>query len=393
MKSVPVFALSLLVGMMVLVCPTPAFGIPFCMVSEPLTWRQEAAEAEFVVYGTLRNSRRNPDGSGTTELVIEAIVKDHPFLKNKKVLEVPRYIPAAEGDKDPPHYLLFFDLDKGKPDPCRGIPATRTTVRYLQGLRLIDNGDRLRLLRYCFDYLEHSDPEIASDAFLEFKKSTDAEFRKVGPSLPAEKLHNWLIDPRTPAHRLDLYAFLLGHCGTAEDGDLLRNLAAKHPGSDGFLTGYVLLRPKEGWAHVRQLLRDGKQDFRVRYSALRAARSFHTTRPAVVSKEEAEEAVTPLLDQADIADLAIDDLRRWGRWDLTNRILALVSRPSHSAPFIRRALLRYALQSPGAAAAKFVGEARKANPAEVADMEEILREQAKWEGGPSHGGGHGSTSP
>ena len=45
-----------------------------------------------------------------------------------------------------------------------------------------------------------------------------------------------------------------------------------------------------------------------------------------------------------LADQAIEDLRRWGYWDLTTDVLAQYSKPTHAAPIVRRSIVRYALR-------------------------------------------------
>jgi hypothetical protein len=376
MKAARVVALALFALLPAVPCQACGFIVEF---ASKTTLREEADNSKLIVYGTLRNPQANPDGSGTTELVVAGVIKSHPILGDQKVLELPRYIPV-ENPKEPPQYLIFCDVYKGTLDPYRGIRTGPAMVGYLNGLLALDGKDRVALMRYCFGYLEHSDPEIASDAYLQFMKSPDADIGKVAgggegeAGLEAEKLRGWLRDPKTPPERLRLYGFLLGNCGKPEDADLLRRLAEKNPtNADGILTGYTLLKPKEGWAHVRGLLEDKSQSFAVRYQALRTARFFHNTRPEVIAKKDVVEALSLLLDQADIADLPITDLCRWRCWDLTDRILAVAKRPSHNLPIVRRAVLRYALQCPGAPAAAFVAERRKTNPELVADVEELLR--------------------
>ena len=86
-------------------------------------------------------------------------------------------------------------------------------------------------------------------------------------------------------------------------------------------------------------------------------------------------AVTALLDQKDIADLAIEDLRKWGCWDVADQVLGLYGRESHNVPIIRRAILRYALTCPPAAspkAAAFVAERRKDSAKLLDEVQEIL---------------------
>jgi len=400
MKAARVVALTLFALLPVVACQ----GAPFIVVPPNLSLREDADAGKLVVYGTLRNPRANADGSGTTELVITSVIKWHPILGDKKVPELPRYIPV-KNPKEPPQYLIFFDLDRGKLDPFRGIPTGPVAVGYLKGLLALDGKDRVGVMRYCSHYLEHSDPEIASDAFLEYMNSSDADIVKAGRDLPADNVRGWLQDPKTPSNRLRLYGFLLGHCGKPEDTDLLRKLAENNPAAaDGILTACVLLKPREEWARLRNLLKDGSRDFALRYSALRTARFFYNTqsdllpkkdvgaassqrgrRPRAVAalpiipKKDVIDALSLLLDQADIADLPITDLCRWRCWDLTDRILAVAARPSHNLPLVRRAVLRYALQCPGGSAAAFVAEMRKTNPTLVKEQEELLLLEAESE--------------
>ena len=92
-------------------------------------------------------------------------------------------------------------------------------------------------------------------------------------------------------------------------------------GVDGMLAGYVMLKPKEGWDYTCDILKDGKKEFMFRYAALRAVRFLWDSRPDLVSKKELKEGMGLLLDQSDIADLAIDDLRKRECWDMADRVL------------------------------------------------------------------------
>ena len=47
-----------------------------------------------------------------------------------------------------------------------------------------------------------------------------------------------------------------------------------------------------------------------------------------------------LLDQGDIADLAIEDLRKWKAVEALDQVLALNGRPSHNIPIVHRAFFR-----------------------------------------------------
>ena len=142
---------------------------------------------------------------------------------------------------------------------------------------------------------------------------------------------------------------------------------------DGILAGYTMLQPKAGWAYINSILDDPAKEFMLRYAALRAVRFFWDSRPDVLSKEELVQGMSQLLNQSDIADLAIEDLRKWGRWETCDRILELQNKKSHDIPIIRRAILRFALSCPNKTATAFVDQYRKRDPEMVKDTEELLK--------------------
>jgi hypothetical protein len=347
--------------------------------TKQVTLREETADAGLVVYGHMEDSRpTDPEqGQGTTKMVIEAIVKNNPFLDGRKVLTIPRYIPITD-PKNPPQYLIFADISKGKLDVFRGEVATPATVDYLNGLTKPDGKDRRKLLRYCADYLEHKDPTIAADAFLEFMKSPDKDIGDVAKHLSPKTLRGWLLDEKTTKDRLRLYGYLLGNCGGDEDARLLRGLVERFmkeenpPQVDGLLTGYTLLRPREGWEYVRALMKDSKPPFLIRFACIRSARFFHNTRPDVVSEKDILALMSLALDQPDMADIPIEDLRRWRCWTLTERILALDGKKDYEGPLMERTVARYALACPLPEANRFIEDLRRKNPDLYRDTVELL---------------------
>jgi hypothetical protein len=271
---------------------------------------------------------------------------------------------------------------KGKPDIYRGDVVTPAGVGYVKGLLAIDAKDKVKLMRYAFDYLDHKDQTVATDAYHEFVTAGDPDIRTAAKGLAPEKLRGWLRDEKTPATRLRLYGYLLGNCGTKADAALLRKLLdrlTRHedgsPVCDGILTGYTLLDPKEGWAYARELFKRPNADFIGRYSALRAARYFHTTHPGVLTQKDILGVVSLALEQPDMADLPVNDLRQWKCWELTDAVLALFDNKDFDIPIVRRNVVRYALQCPDPKATRFVAELRKKDPDLVAAAEEYLRQE------------------
>ena len=117
--------------------------------------------------------------------------------------------------------------------------------------------------------------------------------------------------------------------------------------------------------------------FNTRYAGLRSLRFLWTQRPDLVDKRDLVRAMMEAAEHSDIADFAIEDLRKWHRWECTDDIIGLSARKTHDAGVIQRATLRFALQSPSAKAAEYVTRQRKRDPEQVRDTEEILKLEAE----------------
>jgi hypothetical protein len=381
----------LLAALALLLFTLPAFACPFCtMQGQTLTG--DVAQASMVLVGTPTNAKlTSTDGlEGTTDIVIEKVVKKHEILDGKKTIQVPRYIPS---DDKKYKFLLFCDVFKGKIDPYRGVAvkADCDVAGYLEGALKVKDKKPGERLAYFFKYLDSPELEISTDAYKEFGNADYKDYKDMAKDLPPETLAKWLKDPNTPGYRFGLYASMLGHCGKAEHAKLLRGLLDDPEkklitGADGIMAGYILLDPKEGWEYLRSLLKDERKEFTQRYAGLRTARFFHDSRPDVISNDDVVKAASLLLDQGDIADLAIEDLRKWGCWSMTDKVLSLYGEKSHDVPIIRRSILRFALcardigpdgtvnkDKPNPKAAAFVAELRKKDKEMVENAEELLR--------------------
>lgn len=355
---------------------------PFLGLAARPSLREEVATARVVLYGTLANPRPRgsaDSGEGTTDLHIHTVLKGGPHFKEFMVVKLPRHIPVADPRK-PPAFLIFFDLVQGKVDPYRGIPVkSAAIVDYLMGAMALDPKKASEFLSYFFRHLDHADSEIAEDALLEFAK---IDYRDVPPwakRLPADKIAAWLEQPNLSAAQVRLYAPLLGDCGADRHAALLRRLLGRaqtqegDQGLDGLLLGYTILRPKEGWAYLRGILRQAETPFMVRYLALRATRFLWGTRQGLVNKEELIGGMLVLLGQGDMADLAVEDLRRWKRWETAEQVLGCYGKESHATPIVRRAIIRYALSCPERPKVKqFLAERREADPELVKEVQESI---------------------
>lgn len=363
--------------------PCPALACSLCQ-GNPLaapTLRQNAAQAKLILYGTMVNAKPTPGGGGTTDMKIERKLRNDPALGDATTVSVPRYLP---GDgKTSPKYLLFVDVFKGKLDFYQGIEVKSAgLVDYVKGALELDPKDRSAALRYFFRHLDSSDDTIAGDAYLEFAKANDAEVGVVAKSLDPDKLKKLIDEPRTPASRVGLFSFLLGACGRDAEADVLRKMIEKPDARtsaalDGALAGYIQLRPTEGWDAVVNILKDEKRPFPQRCAALSTVRFYHGWKGRDAEKEILR-CMAVLVEQGDIADMALEDLRKWKLWDLTGEVLAQYGKKSHDAPLMRRAIIRYALtceKDEGRykeQATSFLAERRKKEPELVKDVEESL---------------------
>lgn len=359
------------------ICCPPGAGV------KPL--RKDLAQAALVVYGTLANPRldNNDLSGGKTDLIIEKVLKAHPLLGNRKVLELPRFVPVDP--KNPTKLIAFFATykDRSNIDRLEFLPSLEVQsprlLKYIQELLDLDPKDSTKALLYFFERLDDPDALVAADAYVEFALAGDREVAAVAGKLSAEKLRRWIKDPKTPALRLGLYAFLLAAGGAEEDAALLRSLIVNlrpenNNGLQGFLAGYIQLRPREGWDLACSLVKDENRPFMDRYAILRTARFYHVWKP-----EEARKQVLRVLkialQEGDLADVPIEDLRQWKVWDLTGDVLALYGKKSHDAPILRRTIVRYALCCPDPAAARFVARVEQKDPETVKDVRQSLRNE------------------
>jgi hypothetical protein len=376
-KRTTVFALLALV--MGLSNTPPARARGFGPFGPPNSFRMYAEQSDFVVYGYLENARKPADTNrwnGATDLVICKVVKNAPFIHGKKKITMRQYIPIDD-PKCPPCYLVFCYVDKGVLGVCSAINCTLPAADYLAKLLTIDPKKPVEMLRSCFDYFEHADEKIAEDAHLEFRHATWADMSAAARKMSAEKLRRWLQNEKTVRARIGIYGLLLAHCGEPKDAAVIRSLISKHMKEpnrdfDQLLIANVLLDRKEGWPLVHSLASNPASEFSVRYDCLRAARYFKTEQRGVVPEKAILELVNALIDQRDMADLPIEDLRQWRLWEMTDKVLPLYFKKDFDVPIIKRCIIRYALRCPDAKAASFLAERRKADPEGVKDVEDLL---------------------
>jgi hypothetical protein len=366
----------LVLAVTALIAPAAVRACPICGPGGE-TLSQSVEKATMVLYGKMSNANEDKD---TTDLEIEVVIKDHELRGKKTKLTLGRFIDLSfTTDND--RYLVFCDLYKGKIDPYKGMAVKKGSKlpEYLRGSMKVKDKTIGQRLRFFFDYLDSADLEISSDAYFEFANSDYKDFKPMAKDLPADRVSKWLKDAETPANRIGLFAWMLGHCGKESDAAVLKAILddpdrRAGSGIHGVLAAYTLLKRKEGWKYLQDALKDTKEDFTYRYAALKAVRVLHDDLGDVIPKADLEEAVCSLLTQEDIADLAIEDLRKWEAWDKVDKVLAVRNTEVYGVPIIKRAILRYCLQCKDKQAAKDHVEARrKADPEAVEQAKELLQ--------------------
>ncbi|MFO0815134.1 MAG: hypothetical protein U0796_18125 [Gemmatales bacterium] len=358
---------------------------PFCGTMQGQTLVKEVQQARFVLYGVPSNPqiKREADGReiSTTEFTIEQVVKNDPFLKNKKTLTLPRYIPPSTTGQE--KLLVFCDLNNDQADTYLYLTAKdEALVKYLKEAIQLDEKQVAKRLHFYFNYLDHFDNEIATDAFKEFGKAEYSDVVKMvkefGGEQMRKRLQAWLKDPNTAVYRYGLLGLMLGLCGEKSDADVFLSVLndpdkSLISGIDGLLAGYILVDKDAGWKYTMSLVSSTEKDFNKRYAALRTLRFLWETHIGHVPEADILGAVEQFVAQGDIADLAIEDLRKWKQWKFTSKIIEQGKRDTHIAPIVQRAILRYMLSVPGdKQAADYVAAIRKEHPDRIKDALEIL---------------------
>jgi hypothetical protein len=239
----------------------------------------------------------------------------------------------------------------------------------------VDPASKTQQFAYFGRFIDHAEPEIAADAFREFARAGDVDITSAAQQIDPARLRRLLTDTQTSPERLKLFAYMLGACGTPADADLLRDMIRRpddrsNRAIGGLLAGYTRLRPDDGWKLLLGVLADPNQPFPRRLALLGTVRFFYQSQPG--SRPRAVAATAALLPHGDMADLAVEDLRQWHEWGTCRDVLAQFDKKTHSAPMVRRAIVRYAINCPRPEAGQFVERLRRVDPELLRDVEQSL---------------------
>jgi hypothetical protein len=366
--------------LIVLLLPCPALACDLCVgASRRISLAQEFEQAQVVVYGHIANPQLNfKTGGGTTEFHFDKIVKDDAAFPRQKMIVLSRYLPILD-TKQTPHYVMFYRLPAKNLEPYTGrqiaSPAVLEFIAELQRQRK----DPVQGLVFAAKHLDHADANIAEEAFLAFAQADNKLIVKSAKLLAPANVRQLLKAPDLEPEKLSLYAYLLGSCGNADDAEQLRTLLKgssprNYKAYEGILAGYITLRPKEGWAYAHDMLKEKGNDknFLLRFAAVRTMRFFYNTHPEEAGPQVMKGMETAI-GHADIADIAIQDLSKWKRWEHTKLIVACYDRPSHKSPIVKSSIVRYALACPQPEARALVERVRRQDPELLKYLEEEMK--------------------
>lgn len=332
--------------------------------------RVRAAEADFVLVVTV--NRMVGGANAFSDLTVLEEIKSHKQVKGRKQFRQPGIVPRMAADQ---RLITLGTVDKGGEIRVREtMTASPALVQYVRGLTAVEK-DSAGLARLCLSFYDSSDDVISQDAFRTLQIISDADYARIGPDLPRERLRR-LVKTERQSERLGLAAYLLGCAGDAMDSHLLDEVLLREVNSghrvEGLLKGLLLVDAEEGWRRLLGIAVDGKQEFTQRYDCLLACRYVVEQRPKLIARDEQNRALKMLLVHPDLTDIVIENIRRWRRWELTPQVLAAAQKKD-AAPIVKNALIRYCLQCPETAAARFLARARKEQFEMVAEQEERLK--------------------
>jgi hypothetical protein len=343
----PIVVLSLLLP--ACLASARAWGAIICIVPQGETLSARMSKSDVVLLlkrqGTVRQDGDRKDS--TQFEVLRVFRSSARSLKPGSALTLPGTFDRNRGDR----WLLFGTRSKNEAiDWDRPFAITNSGYEYLIHTPHHD-AEPVQRLAYFLGFLEHADPAVAMDAYVELANVPFKELQRFATQMPRDQLRKFLKSGDVPLHRRGFYGLLLGLCGTAEDAELLESLIAEnaetyHPGLPAAIAGYLLLKGEAGLALVeKSKLVDPAAPFSETYSALVALRYLWENAEGSIPRDRLQKSLRLLLDRTEFADLAIVNLARWQDWSVQQRLYDLYDTPGYDLPYVRRCIVQYMIAS------------------------------------------------
>ena len=327
-----------------------ATACPFCdVVGRPLAERRDTAAV--VAVGEADGEAREAEGGVRHAFMVQSVIRGAGANPGDTVTA--RVTGPVRGTA-----LLFGD-GAGQ---FEAVAADETLLGYVAAAPRA-GAEAAERLAWFARWLEHPDPVIAADAFLEFGLAEFSAVVAAAGALDAAKLRAWVTEPAIDQRRRGFYGLALGIVArrAAEAGDdagakaclaaLERALLAEgtdlRAGYDGLLGGLLVARNEAAleWFREQGLIAADTRagDARHTLAALRFAWEYLADR---VPRESVAAAAARLLaNPAVAADTAVD-LARWQHWASVEDVAALWDRLGRDDPLVRRAVAGYLIACP-----------------------------------------------
>ena len=329
-------------------------GGPFTCEA-PIIWSQQFARSESLVFVRfVQTHDRVKDKQAFTVFEIVEVLRDpRKSLKVGARIDFPEWVNSKPGN----FALLMESRQQGtrsaSPQWSLREPMTREALRYIREAPTPDAKNPERL-DYFAKFLEHPDEIIATDAFEELTAAPPEHVIRVARKFSPDKLRKWVFETEggRAMVRRGLYAMMLGLCGDKSDVPRFEAIIRENPedeirlGMGDMITGYLFLTGSDGLKIVeRAKFLTPNIHFTETYGAMVALRFMWTYGEGWIPAERLRESLRLLLDNPELAEIAISDLTRWKDWTVQPRLVKLYGGGGDNAPATKRAIIRFMLAS------------------------------------------------
>ena len=375
-------SIAIMVVAAVLLVTHPAAACPFCgVVGESLARRRDAAAA--VVVGEAEGPAA-PDAAG----VLVQRFRLHQPLRGEPGL-AGRTVAARVGATVKGTAILFCEAPAGESPVERGrwsaVAADEAVLGHVAAAPAVRE-PAARRLEWFAARLEHPEPLIAEDAFVEFGAASFEAVRSAAAALDADRLRDWVAEPGIDQRRRGFYGLALGIvAGRPGDPSARRaciaslHVAVEAPaddfraGFDGLLAGILVAEGEAGLDYLerRGLFGSAAADAEGPQPAVRPVDQRHLLAALrfawenladTIPRQRTAAATARLLSSPAVAADAAVDLARYQAWDAVDGVANLWQTLGAEDAVVRRAVAGYLTACPLPAARLHLDRIRAADP-------------------------------
>jgi len=224
--------------------------------------------------------------------------------------------------------------------------------------------------------LEHPQPQIAEDAFVEFGTAPLAAVQVAAGAIHADRLQQWVIEPAIDSRRRGFYGLALGIVASqtpdpSEKEICIRSLhgAIEAPaddfraGFDGVMAGLLVAEGERGLRFLEKRGLFGPDARAVDQRHLLASLRFAWESLAdSIPRDRIAEATAKLLARRVVAADATIDLARYRAWQAVDDVAQLWNTLGPDDPLVRRAVAGYLTACPLPAAQAHLEKIERRDP-------------------------------